>query len=328
MKHYNFKPAVSFLLSIACLLANSCGIQGGKGNSQEISDIQVSKTDQYGSLPALTEEFPLPNCGGSSELAQTLGTQASIKKTVAVGGTATIRGGGEVPISSVIKGKLEAEISIAYNETFQNENSRLDSIQLKAASATHVIYVIQWVDQKYSSTVSYLLEGDTYDADYVYTLRVPKISNSYSIECPSSNSNQSPELVSPSQSILLRGRCSNEYSVKAEEPILIYYGGWGVEGLDLAQQWTTALAVSLSIDGSPVYGEQQLPIADLPLTCPDKDFEDSYWIYYTVVIPGLAPGEHDAAVTFSASKSLPDQEGGPYYEIGDLVSDTFKIIAE
>jgi hypothetical protein len=328
MKHYNFKPAISFLLSVVCLFANSCGAQEDKNKNLEISDIQVSKADQYESLPANTEEFPLPNCGGSSELSQTLGAQASIKKTVTVGGTATISAGGEVPISSVIKGKLEAEVSTVYNETFQNENSRLDSIELKAAPATHVVYVIQWVDQQYSSTVSYLLEGDTYDADYVYTLHVPKISNSYSMECPSSNLDQSPELVSPSQSILLRGRCATEYSVKADEPILIYYGGWGVEGLDLAQQWTTALNVSLSIDGSPVYGEQQLPLADLPLTCPDKDFEDSYWIYYTTVIPGLSPGEHDAAIAFSASRALPDKVGGPYYEIGDIVSDAFKIIAQ
>ncbi len=191
--------SLRFLLAIICLGISSCNgpkVPTIDPNTSTVSpeNVQVSKTDQYKNVPANTEDFPLPNCGGSSELAQTLGTQASVKKTITVGGTATVRGGSEIAISPVVKGKLEAEISIAYNETFQNENSRLDSIVLKAAPATHVVYVIQWVDEQFASTVSYILEGKAYDTDYVYTLRVPKLSNSYRIDCSTPNSSPSPTI--------------------------------------------------------------------------------------------------------------------------------------
>ncbi len=177
MKVHYRKFMLSILLVMVCLQTVSCG------DGPEVSDVQVSKTDQYTSVPADTEEFPLPNCGGTSELKQTLGAQVSVKKSVVLGGTAKVSGGGNVDIPMVVGGKLEAEIAIAYSETFQNENSRLDSIELKAAPGTYVVYVIQWVNQKYYSTVNYILEGKLNTADYVYTLRVPKISNSYPIDC-------------------------------------------------------------------------------------------------------------------------------------------------
>lgn len=180
MKIHSQNHITIFLLVIISLIISACG---GQNNNQNVSDVQVSKTDQPNSNLANTEEFPLPNCGGSSELAQTLGTQASVRKAITISGTATLSGGGEFPIPPIVKGKLEAEISTAYNETFQNESSRLDSIVLKAAPATHVVYVIQWINEQYSSSVSYILEGKTYDASYVYTLRVPKISDSYSETC-------------------------------------------------------------------------------------------------------------------------------------------------
>jgi formylglycine-generating enzyme required for sulfatase activity len=177
MKIRYLRLLFSFLIALVCLQTVSCG------DSPQASDIQVSKTDQYTNAPADTEDFPLPNCGGSGELKQTLGTQASVKKSVVITGTATVSGGVTAGIPGPVQSQLEAAISIAYSETFQNESSRLDSIELKAAPGTYVVYVIQWVNQNYYSTVSYILEGKPNTADYVYTLRVPKMSGSYSIDC-------------------------------------------------------------------------------------------------------------------------------------------------
>lgn len=192
MKIRSLKHITMFLLVTISLITSSCG---GQNNNQNVSEVQVSKTDLPNTDLANTEEFPLPNCGGSSELAQTLGTQASVRKAITISGTATVSGGGEFPISTVVKGKLEAEISAAYSETFQNESSRLDSIVLKAAPATHVVYVIQWINEQYSSSVSYILEGKTYDTNYVYTLRVPKISDSYSESCPNTSGSSQPPVT-------------------------------------------------------------------------------------------------------------------------------------
>ena len=50
-----------------------------------------------------TEEFPLPNCGGTSELSQSLGTQTTVQKSVAVGAKATTTVGGEVDIPQTVK---------------------------------------------------------------------------------------------------------------------------------------------------------------------------------------------------------------------------------
>jgi hypothetical protein len=137
----------------------------------------------------------------------------------------------------------------------------------------------------------------------------------------------SPITTDPkAQVLLLRSPCGNEYVVRANEPIVIYYGTWATKGLDLAQQWTTALSVDLSIDGAPVFGKQQPPSADLPLNC-SKDYENSYWLYYITEIPGFSPGEHTVIQSTNVLRALPDEPGGTNYEPGQIVSVTFQVIA-
>src|SRR6266508_174082 len=40
------------------------------------------------------------------------------------------------------------------------------------------------MEQEYSSTVSYVQGDKTHDVNYVYTIHVPKINDSYSVTCP------------------------------------------------------------------------------------------------------------------------------------------------
>jgi len=127
------------------------------------------------------------------------------------------------------------------------------------------------------------------------------------------------------QEVLLRWPCGNKYTVRANEPLKIYYGGWGVVGLELSKQWETALVVDLWIDGEPVSGEQHPSVPDLPLSCP-KDFDDSYWIYYTTLIPELAPGEYGVRTLFKTLRPLSD--GFNSYPEGKLVDNTFKLIVK
>lgn len=86
------------------------------------------------------EPFPLPNCGGTGELTQSLGTQASVSKSVILGGKARAKVGGEVAIPETAKLQLELEVEAAYQQTYETANSRLDTIQMNAAARSHVVY--------------------------------------------------------------------------------------------------------------------------------------------------------------------------------------------
>jgi len=128
------------------------------------------------------------------------------------------------------------------------------------------------------------------------------------------------------QPLLLRRSCGRDYVVRAGEAIEIFYGGWGVRGLDLAEQWATALTVDLTIDELTVQGHQEPPAPDLPYNCP-KDLEDSYWLYYRAIVPQLAPGTHHVTVTFNALRALPDGYGGTFGP-GQIAQQTFQITAQ
>lgn len=155
-----------------------------------VENIRVTTVQPSESL-VKTETFPLPNCGGTGEIRQTLGATASITKSVALSGRATVRGGGEAGIPETVKLKLEIEIEAAYQKAYESANSRLDTIDMPAAAGTHVIYDIGWYEQVFDSIVQYSIDGQVYEAPYTYKLQVPKLDNSRQVSCGTNT--KSPE---------------------------------------------------------------------------------------------------------------------------------------
>lgn len=147
-----------------------------------VENVHVIVTEPTESLID-TEDFPLPNCGGTSELRQTLGTQASVTKSVTIGGKATLKGGAEADIPELAKLELAIEVEGTYQKTYESANSRLDTIGMQAEKGTHVVYVIGWYEQTYSSMIEYSSNGQVYEAPYTYKLRIPKIESSNNIAC-------------------------------------------------------------------------------------------------------------------------------------------------
>jgi len=154
-------------------------------SDSEVTNIHVSQIEPE-KTNTNTENIELPNCGGTSELSQSLGTQVSIQKNVTVAATVITRAGVEAKIPLTARAKLEAEIELAYGQAYTTVDSRLDTIQTKAERESHVVYVIQWEEQKFVSTVSFVNNGDDYEVPYTYVLRVPKLKDSYRIPCATS----------------------------------------------------------------------------------------------------------------------------------------------
>ncbi len=169
---------------ILSLTLSACG-DNGKSTppNPEPTDIRVGEAEAIRTIME-TEDFPLRNCGGTSELTQSLGTQATVKKGVTVGAKATTTAGAEVAIPEAVKIKLEVQVELAYQQTYEMASSRLYTIEMKAAPGTSVVYVIQWEEQKFTSAVSYAMKGEVYRAPYEYVLQVPKVSDSYQTSCP------------------------------------------------------------------------------------------------------------------------------------------------
>jgi len=111
--------------------------------------------------------------------------------------------------------------------------------------------------------------------------------------------------------VLLRRKCGGEYLVTANKPVQIAYGAWAVRGRDLAEQWMTVLSVELTIDGVIVPGELQPVADDLPWNC-TADPDDTYWLYFTSILPGLSSGRHPVTVTFHSLRPLPDGSGATF----------------
>ena len=149
----------------------------------EVQNIQVNKVSPQRTSGA-TEEFPLPNCGGTETLSQTLGTQVSVSKSVQMGTTASVSGSGEVGVSAAAKVTVQAAIEAAYQQEYETANSRLDTIGMGAAPKTHVVYTIEWEKQEFSSVVAFEFNRELVQTPYTFIMNVPKIANSREEQCP------------------------------------------------------------------------------------------------------------------------------------------------
>ncbi len=173
-------------ITLFAILMTSCG-------NQPISNIRVVSA-QPTEIKVNSELFPLPNCGGTSPLSQTLGTHAAITKSVTVGAKAALKGGGEVDIPELAKLDLEIGVEGYYQKTFESANSRLDQIDMTAAEGTHVVYEIGWYEESFESIVQYASDGQVYEVPYIYKLRIPKIDSSNQVSCLSTPSDTSSEV--------------------------------------------------------------------------------------------------------------------------------------
>ena len=188
-------PSILLLAITGCQLFPNASSQSN--DADDVQNIQVNpvsaqKTD--GSI----EEFPLPNCGGTGKLTQSLGTQVSVSKSVEMGSVVKVSGGKEVGISSVAKLKLEASIEAAYKQVYDTANSRLDSIQMEAAPKTHVVYAIEWEKQVFSSVATFEANNELLKMPYTFIMNVPKIAGSREEECaPTLVSTESIEVPEP-----------------------------------------------------------------------------------------------------------------------------------
>jgi len=161
----------------------ACGPNGRASQNDEIKNVFVDKPLDPQTSVLGTEDFPLPNCGGSSVMSQSLGSLASVSNSSTIGATATINGGGDVQVPEVAKLQLQIELSTAYQQTLRNENSRVDTIQLSAEPGTYVIYQVRWEQLTYSSTISYAVGNQVYKVPYEFMLRVPKNNRSDQLPC-------------------------------------------------------------------------------------------------------------------------------------------------
>lgn len=194
---------IAVLLTIT-LFSSSCqaASHSDENSVGEIQDIRVVATDPQKSTLRV-EQFPLPNCGGSDRLAQSLGAYASVSKSATVGAKARGGGGVEVGIPETAKLKLEIQVELAYQETYESANSRLDTIEMAAAAGTHVVYTILWEEHTYNSFVQFSLAGKVYESPYTFKMSIPKIDKSYNVACPAtlnSFSTQEPASGTPLES--------------------------------------------------------------------------------------------------------------------------------
>jgi hypothetical protein len=184
---------ISAIVLISCQ-PNSVSPQVGENG--DIQDIRVKVTEPT-KMTSKVEQFPLPNCGGSDKLAQSLGTFASVSKSATVSNKGTVTGGGEVAIPETAKLKLEIQVELAYQKTFESVNSRVDTIEMSAAAGTHVVYTIVWEEQTFNSIVQYSSDGKVYEVPYTYQLSVPKIDTSYNVACVGNNDGSGSNLPLP-----------------------------------------------------------------------------------------------------------------------------------
>jgi hypothetical protein len=195
----NRRAAVVLFLLIGLVLSSCGGI--------DFNNLRVGKNTSITWEPAEPEAVSLDNCNGTSELSRFLSTETLIRKHIFVGTKAHLsktkedRAGFfanaktwvvgklsptkvEVELSAEERKRLIAEIELAFEAEYEEAKGRIDSVDMSAAPGSHIIYTIEWMDQKQDSKVYLTVKDNIYSVDYSYTITIPnKITSAQEI-CP------------------------------------------------------------------------------------------------------------------------------------------------
>jgi hypothetical protein len=107
--------------------------------------------------------------------------------------------------------------------------------------------------------------------------------------------------------LVLRPACGNYPTIPAGRPIDLVYGIWATRGYDRAVSNEPYIQIEMTIDGQTISGERQLPpVADLPQVICGRDYDDSYWVYHTVRLDPLSPGQHNVRIVCSFTQTVQD----------------------
>ena len=73
-----------------------------------------------------------------------------------------------------MRAKLEAEVERAYREAYERAKASVEQTELTVPAWRIRTYKIDWEEQEFSLTVSFLMNGKAYTASYTYKLCVPR----------------------------------------------------------------------------------------------------------------------------------------------------------
>jgi hypothetical protein len=148
------------------------------------TNVVVSQAEPVVSIKG-TQDIPLPNCAGSAELLVSVASNVTIEEAVEVTSKAVDSNGASIDIPEVAKVELKNEVENSYKSALANVIQLANTMTMKAAPHTNPVYVIEWRNRAYSSTMNFKYNGKSYQTAYTYTLPLPQISGSYDIPCAS-----------------------------------------------------------------------------------------------------------------------------------------------
>ena len=124
------------------------------------------------------------NCETTTELRQPLASEVEIQVQISIAEEATAVASGELAgIPPEVRAELEAEVEHAYREAYERAKASLEQTELTVPAWRIRTYKIDWEEQEFSSTVSFLMNSKAYTASYMYKLCVPRKAGFQEISC-------------------------------------------------------------------------------------------------------------------------------------------------
>jgi hypothetical protein len=126
----------------------------------------------------------LRNCETTTELRRPLASEVEIRIQISIAEEATAVASGEsAEIPPEVRAELETKVERAYQEAYERAKASLEQTELTVPAWRIRRYEIDWEEQEFSSTVSFLMNGKAYTASYIYKLCAPRKAGFQEMPC-------------------------------------------------------------------------------------------------------------------------------------------------
>jgi uncharacterized protein (DUF1499 family) len=121
-----------------------------------------------------TQKVELRNCESKTALHKSLASLVEIEKVITISPTATSPTSGEqIQISSQLENQLISEVDQAYRQKYEQAAKALEEVELVVPVGKIRTFEIEWIQQKFTSTIYFTVDQEEYAAEYTYQICIP-----------------------------------------------------------------------------------------------------------------------------------------------------------
>lgn len=131
-----------------------------------------------------SETLDIRNCDSNDDMVTTLASHAPVREQIFISEQATlVKTGSALDIPPDMRDELRLQVEAVYQTEFDEAAASAEMVEFTIPGHKIHMYKIMWIQQNYSSMISFSIDNQPCMASYIYTVETPDLDSLTTMAC-------------------------------------------------------------------------------------------------------------------------------------------------